>query len=62
MLVDDAFENPGGAGVIPDPLRINEGNRTPLADTKAVYLGAIDPTPAGQLKFLQASLEKVPGL
>jgi len=62
VLLDDAFQDGGGAGVIPYTARIDDGYRAANADAQTVGFGAIDQgIRAGQIQFLEAALEEFPG-
>src|SRR4051794_1076726 len=61
MLLDDLFENRRIAGPVPGALRVDDGNRTALADPKTVRLGAQDAALVRQSKLLQTALQELPG-
>jgi hypothetical protein len=63
VLLDDAFENVRGAGVIPDSIGINHGHRSPATNAKTVDLAPVNlPFRAGQIEFRQPPFQKSPGL
>ena len=59
VFLDDALQVFGGAGVVPGPFGVDNGNRPPGADTQAVGLGAVDLLVQPQLG--KTSFEVVPG-
>src|ERR1017187_5041988 len=61
MFLDDALQHFRRAGVIPDALGINDGNRPARADAQAIGLGAVNQgLRLGQVQFLQPPLQKWP--
>src|SRR5687767_2024123 len=61
MGLDDGFEHRRVALCVPGTLRIDDRNRTALADAQAVRLGAQDASLLRESQFLQPALEKLPG-
>jgi hypothetical protein len=62
MLLNDPFQNFGGAMVIPDSLGINDRDGTLHTDPQTVGLGPINQgLRPGELQFFEASFEKFPG-
>src|SRR5262245_64672474 len=60
MVVDDAFENGRVARPVPRALGIHDGDRSALANAKAIGLRAKDAALFREAELLQPSLEKVP--
>ncbi len=66
MFLDDAFDDVGGGGSIPDSIGVDEENGSFDADAEAVGFGAEDTTRAIgcgliQIEFDQSALEIIPG-
>jgi hypothetical protein len=62
MLLDDAFEDFGGAGVVPGAFGVNDGDGAADADAEAIGLGAVDEgLGADEVEFLEAFFEVFPG-
>ena len=62
VLLNDALKHLGRAGVIPDALGIDHGNRTLRADPETVGLGAENKRfRAAEIQLVQSSLQKIPG-
>src|SRR5437879_443608 len=63
VLLYDALQNLRRAGMIPDSLRVDDGDRSVNADAEAVGLGPIDERlGTNEIQFLEPPLEKFPGL
>jgi len=62
VLLNDTLENLGRAGVIPDAVRINDGDRALLTNAQAVGFGAVDGRIAAssQAEFFKALFEVFP--
>ena len=60
VLLNDALEDFGRGGVVPDSIRVNDGDGSLFADTEAVGLGAEDAVEDAE--FGETALEIVPGL
>jgi len=60
MLLDDALQHGWFARVVPDAVRIDDGDRAALTDLQAVDLGAKDPAGADELELAQTGLEVLP--
>lgn len=60
MFLNDPFEHLWRAGVVPDPLRINDRDWSAGADLQAIRLRAEDAAVACELQFFQSPLEVVP--
>jgi hypothetical protein len=62
VFLDDAFEDFGGAGVVPGAFGVDDGDGAVDADLEAIGLGAVDEgVGAGEFEFLEAALEVIPG-
>ena len=61
MLGDDPLEHRRIALPVPRTFRIDNRDRTTLADAQAIGLGAQNAALFGELQFLQAALEELPG-
>jgi hypothetical protein len=61
VFLEDAFEDGGGAGVVPDALGVDDGDGAGHADAQAADLAAQDAACAAQLQFAQPLLEERPG-
>ena len=60
VVVDDALEHRWVALSVPCALRIDDGDRSALANPEAVGLRSKDPALLGQAQLLQPPLEKIP--
>ena len=60
VFLDDAFEHRRVAGAVPSAFRVDDGDRTALADAQAVRLGPEDATAFRQAELLQPAFEKIP--
>src|SRR5262245_30913440 len=60
VLLNDALDQFRRAGVIPDPIRINERRRTALADLQTVCLCPIDAALSGKIELFQPSFQILP--
>ena len=63
MLLDDPFKDRRRAGVIPDCLRVYDGNRTLNADPQAIGFSPVNQrVGADEVKFFQTLLQILPRL
>lgn len=62
VFLEDPFKDLGCAGVIPDPLGVDDGDGAVLADLKAIGLGAVNAPHPDQIQFLEPFFEIVPRL
>src|SRR5262245_37342097 len=61
MQLDNLFEDLRCAGVVPDPLWENDGDRSFGTDSKAVRLGPVNQRlRSDQFQFFQTLLQKLP--
>ncbi len=61
MALDDFLEDFRRGGVVPDCIRVDNGDGPFFADTKAIGFGAKDDRIAlGQAEFNKTSLEEIP--
>lgn len=60
VLLNDALQNLGRAGMIPRTVRIDQGNRTALADAQTIGFGAINAAAASQIEFIEPLFQIVP--
>ena len=60
VLLNDPLKHRFGAGMIPDTLGPDHGNRPGGADFQAIGLGAIDPAIVIQPQLAQAAFEEFP--
>src|SRR6186997_906719 len=61
VRLNDRFEHRRVTVCIPCALRIDDGDRSTFADTKAVRFRAEDAALLGKAQFLQPPLEVIPG-
>src|SRR5437016_2710404 len=62
VLLDDPVEDGRLAAPVPDPLRIDDGDRPARADPQAVRLRPLDPALLREPELLQAALQVLPRL
>jgi hypothetical protein len=60
VVLDDALEDRRITFAVPGAFGIDHRNRTALANTQTVGLGAQDAAPVGQAELLQPPFQKVP--
>lgn len=62
MFLNDFLQNLWRARVVPGPFGIDDSNRPPFADPKAIGLGPVNTSLVHQFKLLQTPLEILPRL
>ena len=61
VFLEDALQNFGGAGPVPDALGIDDGDGALTTDLQTVRLGAVDAPRSHEVEFHEPALQEIPG-